>query len=466
MPRRTLLPAPRRLLLFGCLLLTACYPTYFPQTIRQTVIQTVVVDRVRTVESTVVVTATPSPNPEAVIQGVEPGAQLTLWTYWLSDFGDYIRATIARFEQTYPGVSVYWEDHSSTFLEDYRIAMAAGTAPDVANLSDTEGWVREFASKGQLLSLSDNLPKSVIDSYYPGLFNLQLVDGKSYQAPWYQAVPVELINRQIYEKAGLKIRDFPKQFADLGPLCLTIKLNTSTACDLGLNMSDLLREMAYQGDVQVYDPTAHQFTFDSADGVAWLQMYVDWVRMGIVDPKVLTASDYQVGSDLFSTGRAAFYQYKTGPQLIRTIRADNPGMYGYLQMAPVPENGSGAISPISMALSVKKDTRYPKAALALAAFLTNPRSQLEFSKVVAVYPSTPASYEDPFFVQKPVAIEDSARPMAQAIVSRMADIVPEYPKPAEVNDLVRQAVEQSLLSNVAPQRALSEAAVKANALIK
>ena len=131
-------------------------------------------------------TPEPSKHPEAVIDGVEEGAEIGLWTFYLSPtFDDYIKATIARFQEAYPGVKVNWEDHQATYLDDYRNAFAAGNAPDVANLSDTEGWVREFASKGLLLSMTDNLPADVIDDYYPGLFNQQLVGGKSYQVPWY-----------------------------------------------------------------------------------------------------------------------------------------------------------------------------------------------------------------------------------------------------------------------------------------
>ncbi len=44
-------------------------------------------------------------------------------------------------------MTVNWEDHQATFLDDYRNAFAAGIAPDVANLSDNEGWVREFAAR-------------------------------------------------------------------------------------------------------------------------------------------------------------------------------------------------------------------------------------------------------------------------------------------------------------------------------
>jgi putative chitobiose transport system substrate-binding protein len=462
------------LLLVTSILLGACASAATPASVEQapatpikeTVVvkQTEIVQQTQVVEKIVEVTPTPGPNPEAVIEGVEPNAELTMWTFWLSPtFDDYIKSTIARFEQTYPGVKVKWEDHQATFLDDYRNAFAAGNAPDVANLSDTEGWVREFAQKDLLLNLSDNLPQEVIDQYYPGLFNLQLVDGKSYQVPWYQAVAVELINKQLYEEqAGLSVDEFPANFDNFPEICQTIKDQTGTLCDLRIAYTDILRDMAYQGGVDVFDPDTQQFTFDSPEAVAWLQMYVDMVKAGTLDRNALLQED-RVGLDLFTSGRAAFYQ--TGPQLIREVRSNNPGMYGYLAVVPAPVGKSGALNPTSMAMSVKADTQYPNAAMALAVFMTNPRSQLEFSKLVGIYPSTPASYDDPFFTQAPVAIEDQARPIAKDIISKQADIVPEYPMPADVNEIVKQAVEAALYNNVPAQQALSDAVAEANALI-
>ena len=90
----------------------------------------------------------------------------------------------------------------------------------------------------------------------------------------------------------------------------------------------------------------------------------------------------------------------------------------------------------------------------------------EFSKIVAIYPSTPASYDDPFFSTPPTAIEDSARPIAKDIVSKYADIVPSIPNKADVNQLVLDAVQQALFNNVPAQDALTDAVAKANALLK
>ena len=119
-----------------------------------------------------------------------------------------------------------------------------------------------------------------------------------------------------------------------------------------------------------------------------------------------------------------------------------------------------------MAISVNKATKFPNASIALAQFFTNPRSMVEFAKQVAVYPSSPAAYDDPFFADAPAAIEDSARPLAEDIISTYQDIVPTIPKKADVNEIVLKAVESALFNKVPAQQALTDAVAAANELIQ
>jgi putative chitobiose transport system substrate-binding protein len=403
---------------------------------------------------------------EAVIQNVEPNAEIGFWTFYLSPtFDNYIKATIARFQATYPGVKVNWSDHQGTFRQELDNAYAANSAPDVINLSVGEGWVSDYASKGLLLPLDEKVPQNVKDVYFPGLWKEQLVGGKNYQFPWYQGIGVELINKQIFEKAGLKPADFPKEVSGLKDLCQTLKTKAGTVCDVRLTVSDLLAQMVYEGGVKVISDDGKKFTFDSPEGVAWLQMYVDMVKAGTVDNAALTGDD-RFGLLLFSAGQAPFYQ--TGPNLIREVKSNNSQLYNNLGVVPAPLGKSGVAGKGLMGISIKADTKFPNASIALAQYFTNARSMLEFSKTVAVYPSTPKSYEDPFFAGTPSAIEDSARPIAKSIVSTYQDIVPTVPSKLEVNEIVRKAVESALFGDkpVAAQQALSDAVAKANALIK
>ena len=417
-------------------------------------------------------------HPEALIANVEANAEITFWTFWLSPtFDDYIKDTIARFNEAYPGVTVKWEDHQATFQDDLKNSFAAGNAPDVINLSVSEGWVSDYATKDQLLSLDDKVPDSVKSLYFEGLWKEQLVNGVNFQFPWYQGINVHLINTQIYQGtpqtaadgtitytggAGLKVEDYPKTIDGIRALCKTIKEKTDTLCDVRLTVNDLLAQMVYEGNVKVIGDDG-KFAFDSAEAVEWLNMYVGMVKDGTVDKNALVTKDDRVGLDLFTSGKAAFYA--TGPNLIREVRKNNPGLYGYLAVVPAPLGNSGVAGKGLMAISIKKASAFPNASIALAQFFTNPKSMLEFAKVVSIYPSTPASYDDPFFSAAPVAIEDSAKPIAKQTVSTYQDIVPTIPHKADVNEIVLQAIQQALFNGVDPQKALSDAVAAANALL-
>ena len=424
----------------------------------------VVVPTAETIIKEVVITPTAEPNPAAVIPGVESGAEIKLWTFWLSPtFDEYIKSTLAAFNEVYPGVKVNWEDHQATFQDDLKNAFAAGNAPDVINLSISEGWVSDYATQGLLMPLDDAVPQDVKALYFPNLWDQQVVGGKHYQLPWYQGIIVDLVNNKVLGDAGLKAEDFPKTIDGLPAFCKTIKEKTGTLCDIRLTVNDLLAQMTYEGGVKVISEDGKKFTFDSPDAVAWLTMYAGMVKDGTVDKTVLVTDQDRVGLDLFTSGKAAFYN--TGPNLIREIRANNPGLYGYLGVVPAPVGKSGVVGKGLMAISVKADTKYPNASLALAQFFSNPANMLAFAKIVAVYPSTPLSYEDGFFSAAPVAIEDSAKPYAKDSVSKLADIVPTVPHKAEVNDIVLQAVQQALFNGVDPQKALTDAVTAANALL-
>jgi putative chitobiose transport system substrate-binding protein len=411
--------------------------------------------------------ALPVDPAEAVIPNVEPNAEIGFWTFYLSPtFDQYIKDTIARFEGTYPGVKVNWADHQATFQDDLKNAFAAGNAPDVINLSVSEGWVSDYASRGLLLNLDDKVPQAVKDIYFPGLWKEQLVDGKNFQFPWYQGLNVELINKRLFEKAGLDPANFPKTIDGLKDLCQTLKDKAGTVCDIRLTVNDLIAQMVYEGNVKPISDDGKTFTFDSPEAVAWLQMYVDMVKAGTVDNTTLTTTDDRTGLLLFSAGQAPFYA--TGPNLIRDVKSNNATLYDDLAVAQAPLGKSNVTGKGLMAISVKADTKFPNASMALAQFFTNPRSMVAFAKQVSIYPSSPDAFKDPFFSTASGLIEDSARPLAGSIIATYADIVPTIPKKADVNQIVLKAIESALFGDnpVPAQQALTDAVKQANDLIK
>ena len=246
--------------------------------------------------------------------------------------------------------------------------------------------------------------------------------------------------------------------------CLGALQELGRKASSGGSSSDLLAHMVYEGGVKPISDDGKKFTFDSPEAVAWLQMYVDMVKAGTVDNSILTTTDDRVGLLLFSSGQAPFYA--SGLNLIRDVKANNSQLYDNLAVAPSPVGKSGVVGKGLMSISVKADTKFPNASIALAQFFTNARSMVAFSKIVSIYPSVIASYDDPFFSSSATAIEDSARATAKDVVSKYADIVPTIPNKADVNDIVLKAIESALFNGVDPQKALTEAVTKANATLK
>jgi ABC-type glycerol-3-phosphate transport system substrate-binding protein len=415
-----------------------------------------------------------APDPaEAVIPNVEAGAEIHFWTFYLSPtFDNYIKGTIARFQATYPGVKVDWEDHQGTFQDDLKAAFAAGTAPDVINLSVSEGWVSDYASKGLLLSLDDRVPAAVQQTYFEGLWKEQLVDGKNFQFPWYQGINVDVINKQLFDAAGVAVTDFPKTIDGLPAICQTLHDKAKTVCDVRLTVNDILAQMVYEANVKPLTADGKKFAFNTPEAVKWIQMYAGMVKAGTVDNEILTTNNDRIGLLLFSSGQAPFYA--TGLNLIRDVKANNSQLYNALAVAPTPVGASGVVGKGLMSISVKADTKFPNASMALAQYFTNARSMVEFSKLVPIYPSVIKSYDDPFFSATSPLIEDSARATAKDVISHYADIVPSLPTgvaKADVNDIILKAVESAIFPDssgnvVDAQKALDDAVAACNALIK
>ena len=103
---------------------------------------------------------------------------------------------------------------------------------------------------------------------------------------------------------------------------------------------------------------------------------------------------------------------------------------------PAPVGKSGVVGKGLMGMSVKADTKFPNASMALAQFFTNARTLTELAKQSAVYPSSPKAFEDPYFSAESPLIEDSARGSAGETIAKYADIVPTIPNKGDVNAIV------------------------------
>ena len=225
--------------------------------------------------------------------------------------------------------------------------------------------------------------------------------------------------------------------------------------------------MVYEGNVKVISDDGKTFTFDSPEAVAWLQMYVDMVKAGTVDNTVLT-TDRRPRRPAALLGRpGAVLPDRPEPHPRRQVRT-TPTLYDNLAVAPAPLGKSGVAGKGLMGISVKTDTKFPNASIALAQFFTNPRSMVEFAKMSRSTRRPPSAYRRPVLLDTPDR-DRGQRPARWPRTSSRTtpDIVPTIPKKADVNDDRPQGGRVRRCSATVPaQQALTDAVAKANELLQ
>ena len=144
--------------------------------------------------------------------------------------------------------------------------------------------------KGLLLGLDTPVPKAVKDIYFPDLWKQQLIDGVNYQFPWYQGLNVELLNKaHLREGRRRPSPPSPRPSTASRPCARRSSTRRATAVRHPPDRQRPARPDGLRGQRQGLQRRRQAFAFNSPEGVAWLQMYVDMVNAGTLDPTVLTA---------------------------------------------------------------------------------------------------------------------------------------------------------------------------------
>jgi len=383
--------------------------------------------------------------------------QVTFWTMQLQPkFTPYFSDLISTFEQENNPEAVSWVDIPWNVMESKILtAVSANTAPDVVNLNPT--FAALLASKNAWVNLSDVVSPEVQAQYLPSIWQANRLGDQIFGFPWYLTTRITLYNQSLLQQAGLDTP--PATFEELATAARLIKQKTGKygffVTFSPSDSAEVLESLVQMG-VQLVDEKG-EAAFNSPEGKAAFQYWVDLYKQGVLPPEVLTQGHRQA-VELYQSGAIAFLS--SGPEFLASLEKNAPSIAQVSATAPQITGQTGKKNVAVMNLVIPRSTQNQAGAIKFAEFVTNNENQLAFAKAANVLPSTQAAVaqyrqelED---LTNPTPLEQARRVSVQQLDT--AEVL--VPPRANLNQLKRiiyESLGAAMLGRQSVEGALGEA---------
>ncbi len=319
--------------------------------------------------------------------------EVEFWTINLKkNYGDYIQGLIDGFEKSHTDVEVRWVDVPGPDVESkFLAALASNDVPDAVNVEDLR--VDQFAE-----SLSDLAPYFDADEltpYIDGLVDSVRRDDKLLAIPWYNGgAPVAWYNTKLLDQAGVDSATLPKtwnealdagrQIADRTDACAFNALPT-----LDVLLSEGAKPLTGEGE-------AAKPALDTPDNARVLDRFRDAYRDGTICKGAVSEQIRNLPQTV--TNELAAAAVDSLPFVLLDIEKNAPDVYGDLEVGQAVTGSTGKfVIPGMQTFVVPAKSDVKEQAAELIEYVTSAAAQLEFCKLVTIFPSTKETLQDPFF---------------------------------------------------------------------
>lgn len=380
--------------------------------------------------------------------GEGDGAEVTTIRFWaMGREGEVVEQLVPEFERRNPGIRVEVQQVPWTAAHEKLLtAFVGGATPDVSQLGNT--WVPEFQALGalepldSLASAGGGTPRA---DYFAGIWDTNVIDGRTYGLPWYVDTRVLFYRPDLLAAAGhpapprtwaewvAALRDLK---ARMGPDRYPILLPTNEwpqPVILGMQTGGtLLRDGGRYGDFS--DP-AFRRGFD---------FYVDLFRQGLA-PRV-SASEISNRYQEFERGNIAMMI--TGPWEIGEFTTRVTAAPWATAPLPGPD-GPGVSMAGGASLVVFRESPNKAAAWRFVQYLSDPAVQARFYELTGDLPARRSAWAHP-------SLAGNAH--AAAFRAQLDRVVP-LPKVPEAEAIVNKVFEHG--ERAARGQATTEEALRA-----
>ncbi|WP_039838092.1 ABC transporter substrate-binding protein [Paenibacillus sonchi] len=399
--------------------------------------------------------ATGAPAEQTDSPQAEP-VTLEFWTIALQPtFNDYFNDLIAKYEESHPGVTVEWKDYPYDAISQRLLtSTASGKSPDVVNLN-TE-FASQLGSKGALLNLAEYLTGEERNSYFEGIYNSTVIDGKAYSLPWYTGTEVLFMNKKLVEKAGLDPANPPKTREELIEWARQIHKQTGAAG----YAQQLVSKLFPIDGISILNEDKTAAAFNTPEAEAMISQMRDLMKEGVV---LKEDADFKKQIQYFSGEQVAFQL--SGPTFINFIKTSAPDVYANTIAVQLPTGKANLRLSNSMDLVVPQKSKNPEQAVEFAAFVTNADNQTSFSKVANTLPSSKASIQDPFFTESDGTLEAEAKVVSSQSLDKATDYMVGVPSASDINSAIARGFQEILLNGADIKQTLDAVEKEVNRII-
>lgn len=327
----------------------------------------------------------PAAPAEPVAEGPATG-KLTVWA--MGAEGEALSELLDGFHEENPEATVDvtpvpWDSAHDKFTS----AIAAGTAPDVAQVGST--WMSEFVSLNALEPTPDSFD---LEDFFPGAVESVTVDGTVYGVPWYVETRLVYYRTDIAEAAG--ITEPPTDWEGLFAMARALQEQPGGSWGLALQPGgqgshQSVLPFIWSAGGAVVSEDGSEFTFSSTQNEEALAYYQSYFTDGVANP---TPAEGTTEQDFVS---GAVPMFISGPWMMAAVEglggegfADKYGVF----VMPQKEISASYLGGANVGVFQGSENR--DSAWKLVEYLTRPEVQVRWFEIVAALPSQQSAWDD------------------------------------------------------------------------
>lgn len=387
-----------------------------------------------------------------VAAGCQSGSRdrVTLRFWAMGREGEVVQELVRDFERENPTIQVQVQQIPwSAAHEKLLTAHVGRSTPDLSQLGNT--WISEFVALRALAPLSPRLASSAVrvESYFPGIWDTNVIDGEPYGVPWYVDTRILFYRRDLLARAGYD--SIPGSWSEWTRSMEAVKRRVGSdryAIFLPANEWTQPMILGLQAGSPMLADDATRGDFSGPEFRRAFHFYIDLFRRRLAPPVANTeiANLYQ------EFERGYFAMYITGPWNLGEFRRRlAPEHQNIWCTAPLP-GPSGRPTGLSMAggssLVLFRDSRHPQEAWRLIEFLSRPEQQLRFYRLTGDLPARREAWSDSSL---------SSDPCVRAFGEQLTHVAPwpKVPEWEQIANRLQDYAERAIRGAMPPDTALA-----------